>query len=119
MRTEPPKGRVGADPSRFQSRSEKETAMSPSVTIEETRVTFPNQLTSMAGILFTPPNIDKTKEYPALAVAHPFGGVKEQTSGNYARKMAEKGYVTLAFDASHQGESGGNPRAPEKPSDRL
>jgi hypothetical protein len=73
----------------------------------------------MAGILFTPPNMDKTKKYPALAVAHPFGGVKEQTSGNYARKMAEKGYVTLAFDASHQGESGGYPRDTENPSERL
>jgi uncharacterized protein len=93
--------------------------MSTSVTIEETRVTFPNQLTSMAGILFNPPDMDKTKEYPALAVAHPFGGVKEQTSGNYARKMAEKGYVTLAFDASHQGESGGYPRDTENPSERL
>jgi fermentation-respiration switch protein FrsA (DUF1100 family) len=43
----------------------------------------------MAGILFVPPYMDKTKKYPALAVAYPFGGVKEQTSGTYARKMAE------------------------------
>ena len=64
----------------------------------------------MAGILFVPPNMDKTKKYLALAVAHPFGGVKEQTAGIYARKMAENGYLTLAFDASHQGESGGYPR---------
>src|SRR6476660_2748897 len=100
-------------------RSQMETVMSTSVTIEATRVTFPNQLTSIAGILFTPPNIDKTKEYPALAVAHPFGGVKEQTSGNYARKMVEKGYVTLAFDASHQGEFGRYTPATENPSERL
>ena len=73
----------------------------------------------MAGILFSPPKMDKTKKYPALAVAHPFGGVKEQTSGNYAKKMAEKGFVTLAFDASHQGESGGYPRDTENPSERL
>src|SRR5215471_5890300 len=102
-----------------QSRSAEETVMSSSVPVDEARVTFPNQFTSMAGILFTPANLDKTKTYPALAVAHPFGGVKEQTSGNYARKMAEKGYVALAFDASHQGESGGYPRDTENPSERL
>ena len=90
-----------------------------STSVSETKVIFPNQAINMAGILFTPPNMDKTKKYPALAVAHPFGGVKEQTSGNYARKMAEKGYVTLAFDASHQGESGGYPRDTENPSERL
>lgn len=93
--------------------------MSTSVSIQETKVTFPNQFIKMAGILFTPSNMEKGKKYPALAVAHPFGGVKEQTSGNYARKMAEKGYVTLAFDASHQGESGGYPRDTENPSERL
>jgi fermentation-respiration switch protein FrsA (DUF1100 family) len=73
----------------------------------------------MAGSLFAPPNMDKTKKYPALAVAHLFGGVKEQTAGIYARKMAEKGHVTLAFDASHQGESGGYPRDTENPAERM
>jgi fermentation-respiration switch protein FrsA (DUF1100 family) len=93
--------------------------MSASVSIEATKVTFYNQLTSMAGGLFVPPNMDRTKKYPALAVAHPFGGVKEQTAGIYARKMAEKGYVTLAFDASHQGESGGYPRDTENPAEKM
>ena len=93
--------------------------MSTSVTTQTTKVTFPNQFTSMAGSLFVPPNVDKTKKYPALAVAHPFGGVKEQTAGIYARKMAEKGYVTLAFDASHQGESGGYPRDTENPAEKM
>jgi uncharacterized protein len=51
--------------------------MRTSVSIQASKVTFPNQLTSMAGNLFVPPNMDKTKKYPALAVAHPFGGVKE------------------------------------------
>ena len=73
-----------------------------STSVSEIKVTFPNQAINMAGILFTPPNMDKTKKYPALAVAHPFGGVKEQTSGNYARKMAEKGY-----DAGLRCESSG------------
>ena len=93
--------------------------MSTSTSGQATKVSFPNQLTSMAGLLFIPPNMDKTKKYAALAVAHPFGGVKEQTAGTYARKMAEKGYVTLAFDASHQGESGGYPRDTENPAERV
>lgn len=54
--------------------------MSESTSGQATTVTFPNQLTSMAGILFVPPKMDKTKKYSALAVAHPFGGVKEQTA---------------------------------------
>ena len=93
--------------------------MSTGAPVQVTKVTFPNQLNSMAGLLFTPPNFDKTKKYPAMPVAHPFGGVKEQTAGIYARRMAEKGYVTLAFDASHQGESGGYPRDTENPADRM
>ena len=93
--------------------------MSTSVTTQATKVTFPNQITSMAGSLFAPPNMDNAKKYPALAVAHPFGGVKEQTAGIYARKMAENGYVTLAFDDSHQGESGGYPRDTENPAERM
>jgi len=93
--------------------------MSTSVSIQASKVTFLNQLTSMAGNLFVPPSMDKTKRYPALAVAHPFGGVKEQTAGIYASEMAGKGYVTLAFDASHQGESGGYPRDTENPAEKM
>jgi fermentation-respiration switch protein FrsA (DUF1100 family) len=93
--------------------------MSASTSGQATKVSFPNQLTSMAGSLFVPPNMDKTKKCPALAVAHPFGGVKEQTAGIYASKMAERGYVTLAFDASHQGESGGYPRDTENPAEKM
>jgi fermentation-respiration switch protein FrsA (DUF1100 family) len=93
--------------------------MSASTSGQATKVSFPNQLTSMAGSLFVPPNMDKTKKCPALAVARPFGGVKEQTAGIYASKMAERGYVTLAFDASHQGESGGYPRDTENPAEKM
>lgn len=93
--------------------------MTTGTSTQVTKVTFPNQLTSMAGNLFFPRNMDKTKKYPALAVTHPFGGVKEQTAGIYASNMAEKGYVTLAFDASHQGESGGYPRDTENPAEKM
>ena len=97
----------------------KGTVMSTSVSIQATKVTFPNQFTSMAGNLFAPPDMEKTKKYPALVLVHPFGGVKEQTAGIYARKMAERGYVTLALDASHQGESGAYPRDTENPAERM
>ncbi len=93
--------------------------MSASVSIQTTKVTFPNHLTSMVGNLYSPSNTQKTKKYPALAVVHPFGAVKEQAAGTYARRMAAKGYITLAFDSSHLGESGGYPRDTENPSERL
>jgi hypothetical protein len=93
--------------------------MGTSVSVQATSVAFPNQLTTMAGSLFVPSNMEKTKRYPALVVAHPFGGVKEQTAGIYARKMAEKGYVALAFDASHHRESGGYRPDRENPAERM
>lgn len=91
---------------------------SEKVTVEKVR--FQNRFRiEVAGDLYMPENIDRTRKYAAVIVGHPFGGVKEQTSGLYAQKLAELGYITLAFDASHYGESGGEPRYIESPETRV
>lgn len=73
----------------------------------------------MAGLLFLPADFDEKKRYPAIVCTHPGGGVKEQTSGLYAKKLSEQGFIALAFDASHQGESEGEPRYLEDPTTRV
>lgn len=84
------------------------------------KVSFPNRFyNNVVGNLHFPPNYDANKRYPAIVVGHPFGGVKEQTSGLHAQKMAELGCITLAFDATHYGESGGYPRYIESPEARV
>ncbi len=83
------------------------------------KVTFNNNNLKMAGNLYLPKAFDENKKYPVIITVHPGGGVKEQTSGLYAQKMAEQGYVALAFDASHQGESEGLPRFLEDPTQRV
>ena len=88
--------------------------------VKKQKVTFHNRfLTDIAGNLYFPAGYDPAQKYAAIIVGHPFGGVKEQTSGLHARKLAEMGYVTLAFDASHYGESGGYPRLIESPEVRV
>jgi fermentation-respiration switch protein FrsA (DUF1100 family) len=83
------------------------------------KVTFNNNNLKMAGNLYLPAAFNENKKYPVIITVHPGGGVKEQTSGLYAQKMAEQGYVALAFDASHQGESEGLPRFLEDPTQRV
>jgi fermentation-respiration switch protein FrsA (DUF1100 family) len=73
----------------------------------------------IAANIYTPANFDPAKKYPALVVAHPNGGVKEQVAGLYAQRMAESGYITIAADASCQGASGGTPRNVDKPENRI
>lgn len=74
------------------------------------KVSFVNRYgIRLTGDLYLPKN-HEGKTLPALAVAGPFGAVKEQSSGLYANTMAERGFVTLAFDPSYTGESGGEPR---------
>jgi len=69
----------------------------------------------IAANVYTPPNYDPAKEYPAITVAHPNGGVKEQVAGRYAQRLAEQGYITITADASYQGHSEGEPRNVDKP----
>jgi len=84
------------------------------------KVSFSNRFyNNVAGNLYFPPNYDVNKQYAAIVIGHPFGGVKEQTSGLHAQKMAELDYITLAFDATHYGESGGYPRYIESPEARV
>ena len=77
--------------------------------VSHQKVTFVNRYgITLAGDLYTPKNAEG--KLPALAVCGPFGAVKEQCSGLYAQTMAERGFLTLAFDPSFTGESGGSVR---------
>jgi len=78
-------------------------------------VTFKSNGLKIAGHLYLPDDYKQDEKRPAIVVSHPFSGVKEQTAGLYAKNLSEKGFVTLAFDASHQGESEGDPRYLESP----
>ncbi len=73
----------------------------------------------IAANIYTPANFDPENKYPAIVVAHPNGGVKEQVAGLYAQRLAELGYVTIAADASFQGASGGQPRNLDNPAFRV
>ena len=83
------------------------------------RITYDlNGLTIVANV-YTPAGYDTAKTYPALVVAHPNGGCKEQVAGLYSQRMAEQGYICLAFDAAYQGGSEGEPRNVDKPANRI
>lgn len=83
------------------------------------RISFKNRSITMAGSLNQPQGFTPGTRYPAVVVVHPAGGVKEQTAGAYAQRLAAAGFVTLAFDASYQGESGGKPRYLDEPMNRV
>jgi fermentation-respiration switch protein FrsA (DUF1100 family) len=82
--------------------------------VNHSKVTFHNRYgIELAADLYVPK--DAEGALPAIAVSGPFGAVKEQSSGLYAQHMAERGFVTLAFDPSYTGESGGEPRRMASP----
>ena len=77
--------------------------------VDHKKVTFHNRYgITLAADMYTPKSV--VDKLPAIAVSGPFGAVKEQSSGLYAQKMAELGFLTIAFDPSYTGESGGMPR---------
>ncbi len=88
--------------------------------VNHRKVTFETQYgLTLAADLYTPAANEKLKikneKLPAIAVSGPFGAVKEQSSGLYAMRMAERGFVALAFDPSYTGESSGEPRRTASP----
>jgi uncharacterized protein len=82
-------------------------------------VTYKLNGLDISANVYTPANYDPMKHYPAVVVAHPNGGVKEQVAGLYAQRIAEQGYIAIAADAAYQGASGGQPRNVDKPTYRI
>lgn len=80
---------------------------------------FSNKSIKIAAHLHLPADFDEGRQYPALVGVHPAGGVKEQTIGLYAKRLAAYGFVVLVYDSSYQGESGGEPRLLEDPATRV
>ncbi|HCV7616785.1 TPA: alpha/beta hydrolase [Staphylococcus aureus] len=83
------------------------------------KVNFKSNNLNVVANMYFPENFEKNRKYSAIVVNHPAGGVKEQTAGLYAEKLAELGYITMAYDASYQGESEGSPHNLEDPSSRV
>jgi fermentation-respiration switch protein FrsA (DUF1100 family) len=82
-------------------------------------VQFKNRNINMAGNLYLPNGFEESEQYPAIVCVHPGGGVKEQTAGVYAQRLAEQGFVTLAYDSSYQGASDGTPHFLDEPMNRV
>lgn len=79
--------------------------------VDVQKVSFKNRFgITLVGDLYIPKNIKKDEKLAAIAISGPFGAVKEQASGLYAQTLAQRGFITLAFDPSYTGESSGEPR---------
>lgn len=83
------------------------------------RVSYKVENIDVVANVYTPKNYDSKGSYAAIVVAHTNGGSKDQVAGLYAQKLAEADFITIAFDARYQGESGGEPRRTDKPALRI
>jgi uncharacterized protein len=107
---------LAAEPSLAEQSADWDKTFRQSEKVDHQKVTYRNRLgIDLVADLYTPRDLDPSRTYPALVVGHPFGGVKEQSSGLYAQQLAERGFIALAHDASFNGESGGMPRRTASP----
>jgi dienelactone hydrolase len=83
------------------------------------KITFNRDGLTLVGNLFTPDDFDQNSRYPAVVVQGSYSSVKEQMPETYAQKLAAAGFVVLAFDYAHYGESAGEPRQLESPTEKV
>ncbi|WP_022868678.1 alpha/beta hydrolase [Schaalia vaccimaxillae] len=101
-------------PEQLNLTSEWDKTFPKSDLVSHSKITFVNRYgITLAADLYVPQ--DANTKLPGIAISGPFGAVKEQSSGLYAQRLAEAGFVTLAFDPSYTGESGGQPRFTASP----
>jgi len=86
---------------------------------QKRKISFHRDGLTLIGNLFTPDNFDENRHYEAVIVEGSFSSIKEQMPGTYAQKFADQGFVALAFDYAHYGESAGEPRQFESPAEKL
>lgn len=99
----------GVKDGKLQLTTEWDKIFPKSAKVDHCKVTFHNRFgITLAADLYKPKNV--SGKLPAIAVSGPFGAVKEQSSGIYAKQLAERGFLTIAFDPSFTSESGGTPR---------